>query len=171
AMKDSIGSHYMLAGAQDNGSHKFTSDGVNSTSEVTGGDGGFCFVDQDNPTYQITAYTRNRFYRSINGGNTFSSISSSTSGRFINPADYDDDANILYSAAAANQLFRVIGITGTIASSTLTIGGSGLGGVMPSIENIVMKIWEEVEPELPYGAELHCIKLYETENQYVEYYG
>ncbi|MDB4106839.1 GEVED domain-containing protein, partial [Bacteroidia bacterium] len=132
AMKDSIGSHYMLAGAQDNGSHKFTSDGVNSTSEVTGGDGGFCFVDQDNPTYQITAYTRNRFYRSINGGNTFSSISSSTSGRFINPADYDDDANILYSAAAANQLFRVIGITGTIASSTLTIGGSGLGGVQAS---------------------------------------
>ncbi|MDB4106865.1 6-carboxytetrahydropterin synthase [Bacteroidia bacterium] len=46
-----------------------------------------------------------------------------------------------------------------------------LKGVMPSIENIVMKIWEEVEPELPYGAELHCIKLYETENQYVEYYG
>ena len=44
-------------------------------------------------------------------------------------------------------------------------------GVMPSIENIVVKIWEQIEPEMPVGATLHCIKLYETENQYVEYYG
>lgn len=44
-------------------------------------------------------------------------------------------------------------------------------GVMPSIENIAMKIWEQIEPDLPENASLHCIKLYETENQYVEYYG
>jgi 6-pyruvoyltetrahydropterin/6-carboxytetrahydropterin synthase len=46
-----------------------------------------------------------------------------------------------------------------------------LKDVMPSIENIVMKIWEQIEDEMPEGATLHCIKLYETENQYVEYYG
>jgi 6-pyruvoyltetrahydropterin/6-carboxytetrahydropterin synthase len=46
-----------------------------------------------------------------------------------------------------------------------------LKDVMPSIENIVIKIWEQIENELPLGATLHCIKLYETENQYVEYYG
>jgi 6-pyruvoyltetrahydropterin/6-carboxytetrahydropterin synthase len=46
-----------------------------------------------------------------------------------------------------------------------------LTGVMPSIENIVMKIWEQIAGEMPEGATLHCIKLYETENQYVEYYG
>jgi 6-pyruvoyltetrahydropterin/6-carboxytetrahydropterin synthase len=46
-----------------------------------------------------------------------------------------------------------------------------LKDVMPSIENIAIKIWEQLEPELPEGVELHCIKLYETENQYVEYYG
>jgi 6-pyruvoyltetrahydropterin/6-carboxytetrahydropterin synthase len=46
-----------------------------------------------------------------------------------------------------------------------------LKGVMPSIENIVMKIWEQIEDEMPEEAMLHCIKLYETENQYVEYYG
>jgi len=46
-----------------------------------------------------------------------------------------------------------------------------LKDVMPSIENIVMKIWEQIESEMPAGAVLHCIKLYETENQYVEYYG
>ena len=46
-----------------------------------------------------------------------------------------------------------------------------LQGVMPSIENIVVKIWEQIEPEIPEGASLHSIKLYETENQYVEYFG
>ena len=46
-----------------------------------------------------------------------------------------------------------------------------LKDVMPSIENIAIKIWEQIEDELPEGAALHCIKLYETENQYVEYYG
>jgi 6-pyruvoyltetrahydropterin/6-carboxytetrahydropterin synthase len=46
-----------------------------------------------------------------------------------------------------------------------------LKGVMPSIENIVIKIWEQIEDEMPEGSTLHCIKLYETENQYVEYYG
>ena len=46
-----------------------------------------------------------------------------------------------------------------------------LKGVMPSIENIVMKIWEQILPELPADVHLHCIKLYETENQFVEYYG
>ena len=43
-------------------------------------------------------------------------------------------------------------------------------GVMPSIENFAMKIWDQIEPRLT-GCELHCIKLYETHNNYIEYYG
>ena len=46
-----------------------------------------------------------------------------------------------------------------------------LQDVIPSIENIVIKIWEQIETHLPEAVTLHCIKLYETENQYVEYYG
>jgi 6-pyruvoyltetrahydropterin/6-carboxytetrahydropterin synthase len=46
-----------------------------------------------------------------------------------------------------------------------------LKDIMPSIENIVIQIWAQIESELPKGASLHCIKLYETENQYVEYFG
>ncbi len=132
AMKDSMGSNYMLAGAQDNGSHKFTNSGVNSTTRVTGGDGGFCFIDQDNPTYQITSYVYNNWRRSTNGGSSFSAITSNNTGRFINPSDYDDDANILYAASGSNQIYRVSGITGTLSASTLTVGGSALGGVQAS---------------------------------------
>lgn len=43
-------------------------------------------------------------------------------------------------------------------------------GQMASIENLVVAIWEQIEPELE-NCRLHCIKLYETERNYVEYYG
>ncbi len=41
-----------------------------------------------------------------------------------------------------------------------------------STENIAIAIWEQlVEPVKALGAELHCVKLCETENNFVEYYG
>ena len=45
-----------------------------------------------------------------------------------------------------------------------------LKGIMPSIENIVTAIWEQLEPHIN-GCKLHCIKLIETENNFVEYFG
>ncbi|MBN2776962.1 MAG: T9SS type A sorting domain-containing protein [Bacteroidales bacterium] len=134
AMLNSSGSNYFLAGAQDNGSHKFTVAGINSTTEVTGGDGAFCFIDQDNSNYQITSYINNYWYRSTNGGASFSGITSSTSGRFINPADYDNDADIIYSAAGDDQLYRVSGITGAITATTKTcaLGGTQASAIIAS---------------------------------------
>lgn len=41
-----------------------------------------------------------------------------------------------------------------------------------STENIVIAIWEVLEPHIiNLGIKLHCIKLVETENNFVEYYG
>lgn len=45
-----------------------------------------------------------------------------------------------------------------------------LQNVLPSTENVVMQIWRWLEPHIN-GCKLHCIKLVETENIYVEYYG
>ena len=45
-----------------------------------------------------------------------------------------------------------------------------LEGVMVSTENVAIFIWQRLVPLLK-GCELHCIKLVETENIYVEYYG
>ena len=55
--------------------------------------------------------------------------------------------------------------------SNLNMDVDFLLDVLPSIENIAIRIWEQIENELPQGVRLHCVKLYETENQYVEYYG
>ena len=44
-------------------------------------------------------------------------------------------------------------------------------GKMCSSENLVVCIWEQLQPHLPLGVQLHCIKLYETPRIYVEYFG
>jgi len=42
---------------------------------------------------------------------------------------------------------------------------------MCSTENLAIGIWNQLEPQLPAAARLHCIKLYETPQIYAEYYG
>jgi 6-pyruvoyltetrahydropterin/6-carboxytetrahydropterin synthase len=56
--------------------------------------------------------------------------------------------------------------------SNLNLDIDFLKEVNPSIENIVVKIWEIIEEDITnLNAKLHCIKLIETENNFVEYYG
>ena len=45
-----------------------------------------------------------------------------------------------------------------------------LTGKFPSSENVAIQIWNWVKPHIQ-GCELHCVKLQETENIYVEYFG
>lgn len=45
-----------------------------------------------------------------------------------------------------------------------------LGGIQPSSENLAIWIWNTLKPHIANG-ELHCVKLQETENIFVEYYG
>ena len=44
-------------------------------------------------------------------------------------------------------------------------------GKMCSSENLVIEIWNQLQPNLPANVQLHCIKLYETPRIYVEYFG
>lgn len=43
-------------------------------------------------------------------------------------------------------------------------------GVIPTAENIAMKIWNELEPRISHGK-LYSIKLYESQNNIVDYRG
>jgi len=43
---------------------------------------------------------------------------------------------------------------------------------IPSTENLAIEIWNQLQsPVAEHGASLHCIKVYETENNFVEYFG
>ncbi len=47
-----------------------------------------------------------------------------------------------------------------------------LQGKIVSTENIAIEIWDELEEEIrKFGSELYCVKLVETENNFVEYFG
>jgi 6-pyruvoyltetrahydropterin/6-carboxytetrahydropterin synthase len=47
-----------------------------------------------------------------------------------------------------------------------------MAGKLASTENLAIGIWNELAaPIAIMGATLHCIKVYETENNFVEYFG
>jgi 6-pyruvoyltetrahydropterin/6-carboxytetrahydropterin synthase len=47
-----------------------------------------------------------------------------------------------------------------------------LEGQMTSCENVAIAIWEQLEEEVnKLGCKMHSVKLYETENNIVEYFG
>lgn len=101
------GSNEMIAGAQDNGSQRFTSAGVNSTTEVTGGDGAFCFISPSNSSKQISSYVYNTYYYTLdNWSNANSFISKSNLGKFINPAEWDDNGPGLFTHRSSGMLYR-----------------------------------------------------------------
>jgi trimeric autotransporter adhesin len=99
--------NYFIAGAQDNGTHQLTNAGLGGSTEVIGGDGAYTHIDQDEPQYQFSAFVRNDFIRSTNGGASWGRVTFSTTlGQFINPSDYDDIGNKMYASTAAGQYLR-----------------------------------------------------------------
>jgi len=47
-----------------------------------------------------------------------------------------------------------------------------LAGKVPTSENVAIGIWNELEGEIgKLGASLHCIRLEQSENNFIEYYG
>ena len=54
----------------------------------------------------------------------------------------------------------------------LNLDVPGLANVLPSTENMAIFIWDILKPKVKaMGAELHSVKLQETENNFVEYFG
>jgi Secretion system C-terminal sorting domain len=129
AIHPTAGSNYMLAGSQDNGTHKFTSAGMNTVTTPTGGDGGFADIDQKNPLQQLTNYTQNQMNASNNGGSSFTFLGGFASDRFINPGELDTATTTtpglstaaIYYCGGATQRFRrgVINFSGTPAYTSL----------------------------------------------------
>lgn len=128
AIHPDAGSDYLLAGAQDNGTHQLKYSGKGPSIEVTGGDGAFVHINKKNPQIQFGSYIRNQYRRSVNGGQTWQAINySETAGLFINPYDYDDDKNIMYAAWSAGTIFRWKNADTSFNADLVSITGLGTG--------------------------------------------
>ena len=135
AVHPTANTNYFLAGAQDNGTQKFTSAGLNTTTQASGGDGAFCYIDQDNPNIQITSYTGNNYTVSTNGGASFTYVAGFGNGSFINPTDYDDAANKLYAGNTAGTYLRW-NDPATAGTSANTVSVTNFSGA--SITNVTV---------------------------------
>jgi 6-pyruvoyltetrahydropterin/6-carboxytetrahydropterin synthase len=63
-------------------------------------------------------------------------------------------------------------ITDKLDHKNLNLDVDFIKDVMPSTENVAIAIWNELKPHIDkLECQLHCIKLHETENNYVEYFG
>jgi photosystem II stability/assembly factor-like uncharacterized protein len=106
----------IIAGAQDNGSLLFSdaTSGINSATEVAGGDGGYCFFDQDgSDKYYITNYVYNCsiVLKNLENGQerTINSEDYSTNrnGDFIAQQALDSNLNLLYSNYSSESTYRI----------------------------------------------------------------
>ncbi|KAA1241598.1 hypothetical protein [Aquimarina sp. RZ0] len=103
------------AGAQDNGTQAFrnTIPGINSSEELSDGDGFYTFVDKDGD-YMIATFAYNTIYRfnlpwdglgRAQLAHTF--LANEVSGDFVNQMGYDSDANFLLANASIGTNYRV----------------------------------------------------------------
>jgi len=123
-------SNYFIGGTQDNGVHQLNGAGLTTSVEVTGGDGAFVHVDQDQGQYQWGSYVYSQYRRSTNSGSSWSSVNySSSAGRFINPTDYDDVNNIMYCSGNANTYVRWSNPQSGSTFTAVTMSGLNSGKV------------------------------------------
>lgn len=97
----------LIGGSQDNGSQYFDQPGMNITREASGGDGAFCFFDENNP-YLITSYVYNNYYLiNLQTGSSVNLLADGSSGDFINTATYDSKNNILFTYKSNTSLYMI----------------------------------------------------------------
>jgi len=72
----------------------------------------------------------------------------------------------------AHELSRIIKdeVVTRLDHKNFNVDVPELQGILPSTENIVMQIWKWLLPHIT-ECELYSVKLVETENIYVEYFG
>ena len=84
----------------------------------------------------------------------------------------DPETGFVVDLKALSDLLRVH-VTDQVDHKNLNLDVPFLAGQMASTENLAIAFWQILERELPAitQAQLHCVKLYETPRNFVEYYG
>jgi photosystem II stability/assembly factor-like uncharacterized protein len=124
AIGQSTSSEILLAGAQDNGSLYKSSAGagVNGFTDIFGGDGAYEFIDK-NGTYIIVSYVYNTYSLyplPYTGVGEVTIQADQNTGAFINPADLDDNLNILYADGTSSSTYQITRYTNITSGPTRT---------------------------------------------------
>lgn len=121
---------YFIGGAQDNGVHRMNHPGLDSSAEVVGGDGCYSAIDQNEPQYQFSSYVYNVYRRSTNAGASWSTpVNNTSTGRFVNPWDYDNNTNVIYACNTAGNYLRWDNPQTGSTTNVITVAAFGSGNV------------------------------------------
>ncbi len=126
AIHPTAGQTQYLGGLQDNGTLRYTGSSLTINNMISGGDGAFCFWDQNQPNVYLTSVYYNSYYAWLNSFNV--NTFGGNSGTFVSPADYDYKLNTLYSNAVSfagqnpGRLLRVSGIPSQVSESFINLG-------------------------------------------------
>ena len=114
-----------VGGLQDNGTLLYRDSALDINDMITGGDGAFCFFD-DNEPIVITSTYYNAWYF-INMDTNDYSYENASSGVFINPADYDSQNNIIYAnkvrfnGSQSNRIIKISNIPNNPNTETISL--------------------------------------------------
>ena len=84
--------------------------------------------------------------------------------------DPDPDTGFIFDAKKLGALVNEK-VLDKLDHRNLNMDVDFMQGKLCSIENLVVGIWNELEPHLPATLQLYSLKLVETSKIYVEYYG
>jgi 6-pyruvoyltetrahydropterin/6-carboxytetrahydropterin synthase len=82
----------------------------------------------------------------------------------------NEDTGFVYDAKKLSLIIKEY-VTDLLDHKNLNVEVAFLKNKICSIENLVMGIWNQLEPQMPASVTLHRLKLYETDKIYVEYFG
>jgi len=84
----------------------------------------------------------------------------------------DPETGFVVDLKALSDLLR-LHITDQVDHKNLNLDVPFMAGQLASTENLALAFWQILVRELPAitQAQLHCVKLYETPRNFVEYYG
>jgi len=129
---EASGNNY-LAGFQDNCSVLYGDEPVTVNDILSGGDGGCCFWDKNEPELFFTSYQYNSYKVFVNGV-LYTSLLNWFSGNFISAADYDYELNTIYANAAWFHTFwqdSILRISGLPYNITVDFINMGTGSTLP----------------------------------------
>lgn len=111
--------NFMMAGAQDNGTHYTQDTGLNDERQLWGGDGAYCFIHPESDNKLVFSYVRNNFYGYVNS-QLYTLARDNNTGAFINPAGLDFVNDNLFMRKSDGKVYRnsITGSTSTLTTIT-----------------------------------------------------
>ncbi|NNC95146.1 MAG: 6-carboxytetrahydropterin synthase [Chitinophagales bacterium] len=88
---------------------------------------------------------------------------------FVTVKGEPDESGFLMNAHHLSKILKKE-IVDVLDHKNMNMDVPFLKDVQPTSENLVKIIWQKIQPHL-LNCKLHCVKLVETENIFVEYYG